>query len=68
MNLPKALKLEHILAAVEGSQTGLDNPGFCLACGAEADGCEPEARAYPCDSCGQRKVYGAEEILFMVVP
>ena len=39
--------------------------GFCLACGEEADGCEPDARRYECDCCGQRKVYGIEELLMM---
>jgi hypothetical protein len=40
-------------------------PGFCLACGEEADGCEPDARQYECESCGERKVYGIEELLMM---
>ncbi len=42
-----------------------DNAGFCLACGAEADGCEPDARGYECEVCGERKVYGLEELLMM---
>ena len=29
--------------------TTLDNPGICLACGCEADGCEPDAENYTCD-------------------
>ena len=40
-----------------------DNEGFCPACGAEASGVEPDARKYPCESCGQPKVYGAQELL-----
>ncbi len=39
--------------------------GFCLACGAEAYGVEPDARRYTCENCGQPKVYGAEELLLM---
>lgn len=39
--------------------------GFCLACGAWKDGCEPDARKYECDECGEHKVYGAEEIALM---
>jgi hypothetical protein len=39
--------------------------GFCLACGAEAGGVEPDARRYPCAACGASKVYGAEELLMM---
>lgn len=42
------------------------NTGICLTCGAEHDGIEPDARRYPCDACGARRVYGAEELLLMV--
>lgn len=42
-----------------------DNPGFCAACGADADNCEPDARGYECEECGATAVYGAEEFLFM---
>jgi hypothetical protein len=41
----------------------LDNPGFCLACGAEADGVEPDACAYECEACGEAQVYGCEELM-----
>jgi len=45
---------------------GTDNPGFCLACGEEVGGCEPDARSYDCASCGaEGKVFGAEELLLM---
>jgi hypothetical protein len=52
-------KLEQIEEAMESQQ------GFCVACGAEADFCEPDAREYECESCGKSKVYGAEELLMM---
>ncbi len=42
-----------------------DNEGFCLNCGESAYGVEPDARRYPCESCGQPKVYGLEELLMM---
>lgn len=42
-----------------------DNIGFCLACGEEQEGCEPDARKYECETCGAHKVYGAQEILLM---
>jgi hypothetical protein len=61
------LDLDRVMEAVEESMTGLSNPGFCLACGAEHDGCEPDARNYECEECGERKVFGAEEILMMGV-
>ena len=39
--------------------------GFCLACGFQEDGVEPDARGYECDACGEAQVYGAEEIVLM---
>jgi len=39
--------------------------GFCLACGAERENCEPDARKYRCDSCNRHTVCGAEEIALM---
>lgn len=51
---------------VEENTFGLSNYGVCLACGHEQDGCEPDAREYECESCGENKVYGAEECLFMI--
>ena len=50
-----------VLAALEDD----DSAGFCLHCGAEAYGVEPDARAYVCETCGQPRVYGAEELLIM---
>ena len=62
----KSLTNEVISEAVERSIANLDNPGFCLICGAEAEGCEPDARKYECKACGEMEVYGAEELLMMV--
>ena len=42
-----------------------DYGGFCIACGEEAYGVEPDARNYECESCGERKVFGAMEIALM---
>jgi hypothetical protein len=39
--------------------------GFCMACGAERDSCEPDARKYECEACGEHEVYGAEEWVIM---
>ncbi len=44
---------------------GLDNPGRCLVCGAEHFECEPDARKYRCDECGEFEVFGLEECLVM---
>lgn len=32
--------------------------GFCLACRAPHNCCEPDASAYLCDQCGEHAVYG----------
>ena len=42
-----------------------DTIGFCLACGDEAYGVEPDARKYLCANCGAKKVYGLQELLMM---
>ena len=59
---------ERVLDAVEDRQLSLDDPGFCIACGCYAYGVEPDARRYRCESCGERGVYGAEELLMRIVP
>ena len=51
--------LEEVIEAAKAD----DNTGFCLACGEEIFGVEPDARRYECEYCGERAVYGAEEIL-----
>jgi hypothetical protein len=51
---------------MEALESG-EHMGFCLACGAEAYGVEPDARKYECEACGAKKVYGAEELLIMTV-
>jgi hypothetical protein len=58
-----SITMERVMAAAEDSMFGLGNPGFCTSCGEDADGCEPDARNYECDCCGERTVFGAEELL-----
>jgi len=53
------LDLDEVMAAAERD----DGTGFCIECGAEADGVEPDAHGYECESCGAHAVCGAEEIL-----
>ena len=55
------LTTSEILEAIEDDQ----NSGFCISCGEESHGIEPDARKYECESCGASHVYGAEEILIM---
>jgi hypothetical protein len=61
-----SITAERVTDAVERQFISLDNPGFCLACGAEAEGCEPDAQQYDCESCGAAAVYGSEEILIAI--
>jgi hypothetical protein len=61
-----SITTDRVLEACEREMTSLDNPGFCIACGEEAEGCEPDAREYECESCGEPRVYGAEELLLML--
>jgi len=39
--------------------------GYCIYCGEEAYGVEPDARKYECEACGKEGVYGLEEMLLM---
>ena len=53
------------LKACERIILGENTTGFCLACGEEADGVEPDARKYICEVCKAPKVYGAEELVML---
>lgn len=63
MILHPKLTLEVVLAAAERAHRTLDNPGFCIMCAHEQDGCEPDMREGTCEACGEAAVYGAEELL-----
>lgn len=67
MKMHKSITLDKIMDACNRRNTSLDNPGFCVACGNEQEGCEPDARKYECEACGERQVYGAEELLMRLV-
>lgn len=54
--IPKRFTLEEIEAM------DADQGGFCVACGAEAYGVEPDARRYRCEVCDHLTVFGASEI------
>ena len=55
--------IEAIMDAVQSAEY----IGFCLGCGAETDGVEPDAQKNTCEDCGEPQVYGAEELLIMFV-
>lgn len=54
---------EAVLDAAQRQISDLDDPGFCLACGFECDGVEPDAERYTCEQCGEPQVYGASQLL-----
>lgn len=60
----ESITRERVLQAVQDFIEHGDFPGFCLACGAEAANCEPDARGYECECCGAPAVTGAETIFF----
>jgi hypothetical protein len=56
------VSLDRVMEAIQNDEM----IGFCLGCGEENSPVEPDARRYTCESCGEPKVYGAEEILIRV--
>jgi hypothetical protein len=63
MEIHPSVTHERVMEAAVRRRATLDNPGFCLQCGAEAEGVEPDAQDYECESCGEMSVHGAEELL-----
>jgi len=63
MKMHKSITPNKVMEAVKREMFGTDNPGFCITCGKEAKGCEPDARNYECEACGKREVFGAQELL-----
>lgn len=62
MKVHKSITGERIAEACERHLRTLDNPGFCVLCGEEAEGVDPDARRGECEHCGKRGVYGADEL------
>ena len=64
LKLPPGLSIETVIAA-EIEDRGC---GFCMECGEERDGfTEPDACNYPCGYCETDTVFGAQEIMLMVM-
>lgn len=57
------LDMNRVVEAVEESWRSTYSPGFCLECGYEQEGCEPDAEGYECENCGKHTVSGAENCL-----
>ena len=67
MKIHASITQDIVLDAYRRQMFGLDNPGFCIACGEEVSGCEPDARNNTCDYCDERQVFGDEELMFHMV-
>lgn len=59
----QSVTVQAVSDAVMRRMTTLDDPGFCIACGLEVGGVEPDARQYECEACGEPTVYGADDLL-----
>lgn len=66
MKLHKSITEDRVIDAVERTMHDLENVGFCIECGEEADSCEPDAENYKCEVCGARQVFGAEQVLLNI--
>jgi hypothetical protein len=55
-----------ILVASMRRVTDLEDPGFCLICGNEAGGVEPDAQHLTCGACGAEQVFGVDDLLMVV--
>lgn len=62
----KSLTDERISEASADCMVSLDNPGFCLLCGTDAAGVEPDAENYQCEQCGAEQVFGADALLLAI--
>lgn len=67
MKMHPSITVDRVMNACERRATALDNPGFCISCGAEAEGCEPDAERYTCEICGEDKVYGSDELAMHMI-
>ena len=65
MPLTKREFEDTVMELAKEQMFGMGNDGICLACHNVQGGCESDARNYECESCGERKVFGAEELVLM---
>jgi len=54
-----------VLDAARREAISLDNPGFCIYCGEESEGHEPDAEWHECEFCGKDGVFGAAQLLLV---
>ena len=54
-----------VMRTAQNNMFGMTNDGICLNCHETQSGCEPDAENYECENCGERDVFGAEQILII---
>ena len=57
---------DRVLEACESAAFDLSYPGFCLDCGADADGGEPDAERALGAAGGESAVMGADNVLLAI--
>ena len=62
---PQQTRSEEILRMAKEQEFGTGSDGMCISCDHVQGGCEPDARQYTCEACGEDKVYGATELVLM---
>jgi hypothetical protein len=68
IKLHPSITVDRVADAVERHLTSLDSPGFCVACGDNAEGVKPDARKYKCQARGKKAVYTTDKLPLMMVP
>ena len=63
----RTITARRVTAAVNRSMRDLSSPGFCTACGVSQRNVEPDARERECTACHEPAVYGAEELMLMLL-
>ena len=66
MEIHSSLTFDHVLNAAKDSMFGMGTTGFCLACGSDQEGCEPDMESGKCETCEERKVMGAANLMIML--
>jgi len=61
----KSITWDRLEDALRRQMFELDNPGFCIKCGEEVGGCEPDTTNGRCDVCETNTVFGAEWLIGM---
>ena len=68
MYIHPSITRARVIQAAERYNVMADMPGFCTACGADTDGCEPNDERLVCETCGETAVYAAPLLLMIAMP